>query len=219
MSKISDDRSLLFAARKALDNQAPLSDETALVLIELIIRHDPTVQQKLHEHAYCLRNPDYVVRAERNGADLVNVKTGGLVEHKAVTLLNSDLGMRGTVNFPLPVRGKSDSLETFKRAVYQTQMQHGDLHMTCRNGKGIILFGGDIVIPAAFISGFLANHKSIAKPSSKKIAISVTCCPTCKRSHKLDFLKKKSAEYSPSKREDADFWKSCYVNIPTKCKQ
>ena len=185
-----------------------LTDREESALVELLLRNNPTIATKLGEIDFAARNPDFKVRKEKRGVDLINKKTGKPGEHKAV-VCTSDTG--GSVNFHIPVQKAGESDSHYKQRVYDEQLRKGDVYIDIKSASGALL--ATEMLPAEFIAGYVSNLPRLETRTN--LAVGVRICKHCRRSHKLDYMKAMSARINAN---SARYWAQCY-EPPPKCKK
>lgn len=183
-----------------------LSEKTIGVLVGLVLKQDPQIASKMHELDFQRRHPDYRVRPEKQGVDLVNTKTNKPLEHKAVTCTSDSAG---TVNFPLPVMKKGEPVDAYRARVYKSQLAKGTVCIEVKDRSNNVQ--ETFYFSEEFISGYVSRVTDIEQRS--KVVLSVKRCKRCKKFHKLDHLKR--SEPQVQRYADKSFWDEVHA-IP-KC--
>lgn len=194
------------ALKKACEDAmgAPLSRMTVGALVQLLLHVDPSICAKMHEIDFEQRHPEYRVRDEKQGADLVHRVTNQPIEHKAVTVKN---GKPGSVNFPIPVQKKGESLKAYEDRVYQEQKAKGDVFIEVKNGNGVVTL--TTVLPARFIADYISNLPDLE--TRAKLVLNVSICKRCNCSHKLSHLEVMAVKYCD--RKAMWDWDECYAPV------
>jgi len=198
-------KQLIILAQKLI--RVPLCQTVSVVV--------PDHRQKLDEYIFASKNPEFKVRQEQNGADLIDVKTQKKIELKT-SHTEAKKKYKSNIMFDLSkIKSKPKKRdELIKKIKEKTE-----------NG-GFVIFPDDnsFYSKYEFDSDFfieILKHKEIATTSSTKLNFGSTRCSKCKTYHRLEKMKELQDKYKndPKGILDAEWNTILNVNIKAQCKK